>query len=86
MITTVTEAYNQICEVYKERPVVSSCWEYKDFFGFYLLPPGSEIQEQNLVGFMILVMKRSGRVMSEDDRPDINVRRLDRRKIIFRES
>lgn len=83
MITTSKEAYKRICEVFKEQPVVTSCWEYKDFFGFYLLPPGSEIQEKNLVGFMILVMKRSGQVISEDDRSDINVRRLERRKISF---
>lgn len=47
---THQEAYKLICEHYKDEPVVRSCREWPEYFGFYLAPKGTPKDAKVFVG------------------------------------
>lgn len=64
---THLEAYNIICDHYKEKPVVKSCREWDGYFGFYLAPNGTSKDANVFVGGnMICVNKETANVFSSE--------------------
>lgn len=64
---THREAYKIICEHYGDEPVVMSCREYMEYFGFYLAPKGTPKGSKAFVGGnMTCVDKNSEKVFSSE--------------------
>lgn len=72
----VNDAYERLCQYMEERVAVVSCRSYKDHYGFYCAPPGTDLQHSSgvFVGrSMVLVNKNTGEVCLQHDRdaPDL---------------
>ena len=69
------EAYELVCKFLKEKRAVAMCRNYDDYFGFFMLPPGSKKGDRVFVGReMILVDKKTRKVFWQDDNENLDLR------------
>lgn len=62
------EAYERLCKFLKRRVKIVLCREYRNFYGFYFTDKKASGRVY-VGGAMMLVQKKTGDVLSEDDLP-----------------